>query len=110
MWKKTKFMGKIVRFSDWELTCGHQSVYTYTQMVNYLFHSLAHDRRRVLLYISLFFSYLRDMRIWKYLANYFPVQLIKTAELDSNKTYLMGCHPHGLFRQDCSALTHHSFG
>lgn len=40
---------------------------------------------------------LRDWQIWKYYANYFPINLIKTTELNANKNYLCGFHPHGYF-------------
>ena len=42
-------------------------------------------------------EWLRNASIWKYHANYFPVKLVKTAELDPDKgNYLLGNHPHGL--------------
>uniref|UniRef100_A0A0L8IH09 Acyltransferase n=1 Tax=Octopus bimaculoides TaxID=37653 RepID=A0A0L8IH09_OCTBM len=31
--------------------------------------------------------------IWKYFADYFPINLIKTAELDPSKNYIVGYHP-----------------
>ncbi|XP_036602554.1 2-acylglycerol O-acyltransferase 2-like [Trichosurus vulpecula] len=34
--------------------------------------------------------------VWKYLANYFPISLIKTAELDPTQNYIAGFHPHGV--------------
>ena len=39
---------------------------------------------------------LRQSFIWKLYADYFPVKLIKTFELDASKTYLFGYHPHGV--------------
>ncbi|XP_072466906.1 2-acylglycerol O-acyltransferase 2-like [Notamacropus eugenii] len=39
---------------------------------------------------------LKRWRVWKYLADYFPVSLIKTAELDPNQNYIAGFHPHGV--------------
>eukprot|EP00093_Oithona_nana_P012500 12500.XXX_852786_853986_1 [CDS] Oithona nana genome sequencing. len=43
-------------------------------------------------------QWLRQLRIWKYYAQYFPVKLIKTAELDPERqgNYLLGSHPHGI--------------
>ena len=42
-------------------------------------------------------EWLRNASIWKYHANYFPVKLVKTAELDPAKgNYLLGSHPHGI--------------
>lgn len=42
-------------------------------------------------------TYLRNVRwIWSHACDYFPITLIKTAELDPNKSYVMGYHPHGI--------------
>ena len=42
-------------------------------------------------------NWMRGAQIWKHYANYFPVKLIKTAELDPEAgNYLLGNHPHGL--------------
>jgi 2-acylglycerol O-acyltransferase 2 len=38
----------------------------------------------------------RKWRVWKYLADYFPVELIKTQDLDPNRNYIFGIHPHGV--------------
>ncbi|CAJ0567995.1 unnamed protein product, partial [Mesorhabditis spiculigera] len=38
----------------------------------------------------------RDMRIHRWFAEYFPVKLHKTAELDDSTNYLVGSHPHGI--------------
>ena len=38
----------------------------------------------------------RHFRIWKYLGNFFPVHLHKTADLDPANNYLVGYHPHGI--------------
>ncbi|GAB6023443.1 Diacylglycerol O-acyltransferase 2 [Chamberlinius hualienensis] len=32
-----------------------------------------------------------------YVRDYWPLRLIKTIDLDPNKNYVCGCHPHGLF-------------
>ena len=49
----------------------------------------------------------RKSPLWKYFANYFPVKLVKTAELDPNKgNYLLGSHPHGIISVGATA----SFG
>lgn len=34
--------------------------------------------------------YLRKWSIWKHLADYFPIQLLKTANLDPDKRYIFG--------------------
>ena len=42
-------------------------------------------------------QWIREARIAKYFTNYFPVKLIKTADIDATKgNYLLGSHPHGL--------------
>merc|ERR1719284_608927 len=38
----------------------------------------------------------RNWRIWKWYADYFPIKLVKTAELDPTRSYLLGSHPHGV--------------
>ncbi|DAA21911.1 TPA: monoacylglycerol O-acyltransferase 2 [Bos taurus] len=38
---------------------------------------------------------LRGATIWKYVKDYFPISLVKTAELDPSRNYLAGFHPHG---------------
>ena len=48
-------------------------------------------------------EWFRKAPLWKYYANYFPVKLVKTAELDPNKgNYLLGSHPHGII---CAGAT-----
>lgn len=38
----------------------------------------------------------RRWKIWRYFKNYFPVSLVKTCELNPNKRYIFGYHPHGI--------------
>ncbi|KAI8972643.1 diacylglycerol acyltransferase [Pilobolus umbonatus] len=38
----------------------------------------------------------RQMRLWNYFADYFPVKLVKEADLDPSKNYIFGYHPHGI--------------
>ncbi|XP_038050281.1 2-acylglycerol O-acyltransferase 2-like [Patiria miniata] len=45
---------------------------------------------------SRLWMWVRRWEIWKRGRDYFPVNLVKTAELDPAKNYLMGCHPHGV--------------
>ncbi len=40
--------------------------------------------------------FIRRWTLWRYLADYFPVSLVKTCELDPDKSYFMGIHPHGI--------------
>lgn len=41
-------------------------------------------------------AYVRKLRVWKYFRDYFPISLVKTTELDAEKNYIFGYHPHGL--------------
>ncbi|CAF5134113.1 unnamed protein product, partial [Rotaria sp. Silwood1] len=38
---------------------------------------------------------LRRLSIWTIVSNYFPIKLIKTEDLDPNRNYIFGYHPHG---------------
>ncbi|XP_039225612.1 2-acylglycerol O-acyltransferase 2-A-like [Crotalus tigris] len=38
----------------------------------------------------------RNSVIWRYAKDYFPISLVKTADLDPSKNYVFGCHPHGI--------------
>ncbi|KFQ36855.1 PREDICTED: 2-acylglycerol O-acyltransferase 2 [Merops nubicus] len=39
---------------------------------------------------------IRNSIVWRYMRDYFPITLVKTAELDPRQNYLMGFHPHGV--------------
>ncbi|NXE15353.1 MOGT2 acyltransferase, partial [Lophotis ruficrista] len=39
---------------------------------------------------------IRNSVVWRYMRDYFPITLVKTAELDPRQNYLMGFHPHGV--------------
>ena len=41
-------------------------------------------------------DFLRSFAHTKYLQDYFPMKMIKTADLDPNRNYIMGFHPHGI--------------
>ncbi|CAB04533.1 Acyltransferase [Caenorhabditis elegans] len=41
-------------------------------------------------------NWFRNLSLHKWFAEYFPVKLHKTAELDPNQNYLFGYHPHGI--------------
>ncbi|KAM9031901.1 2-acylglycerol O-acyltransferase 2 isoform X1 [Sarcophilus harrisii] len=41
-------------------------------------------------------QFIKRWRVWKYLADYFPVSLIKTVDLDPTQNYIAGFHPHGV--------------
>ncbi|XP_069920012.1 2-acylglycerol O-acyltransferase 3-like [Oryctolagus cuniculus] len=38
----------------------------------------------------------RHWRIWKHQRDYFPIKLVKTAELPPSQNYVLGAHPHGV--------------
>jgi 2-acylglycerol O-acyltransferase 2 len=38
----------------------------------------------------------RRLKMWNYFCDYFPISLIKTADLDPEKNYIFGYHPHGI--------------
>ncbi|XP_053187454.1 2-acylglycerol O-acyltransferase 3b [Scomber japonicus] len=40
--------------------------------------------------------FLRKWKVWDHMRDYFPIKLVKTAELNPNKNYILGCHPHGI--------------
>ncbi|KAH9369571.1 hypothetical protein HPB48_020684 [Haemaphysalis longicornis] len=41
-------------------------------------------------------DWVRSWTLWKYLRNYFPIQLVKTCDLPADRNYLFGYHPHGV--------------
>ena len=43
----------------------------------------------------------RRFWLWKYFCNYFPMELVKTKDLDPEKNYIMGYHPHGIIGCGC---------
>ena len=47
-------------------------------------------------------QFVRELRVWKYFRDYFPISLQKTTDLDPNENYILGCHPHGLM--SCGAF------
>ncbi|XP_034540020.1 2-acylglycerol O-acyltransferase 2 [Notolabrus celidotus] len=40
--------------------------------------------------------YLCSLKIWDYMRDYFPIKLVKTADLDPKHNYVLGFHPHGV--------------
>ncbi|XP_067889181.1 2-acylglycerol O-acyltransferase 2 [Heterodontus francisci] len=54
--------------------------------------------------------FLRSLRLWNHFRDYFPIHLIKTADLDPKKNYIFGFHPHGIlvagaFANFCTEMT-----
>lgn len=47
-------------------------------------------------------AFLRNLNLWEHACDYFPALLVKTAELDPTKNYIMGYHPHGII--SCGAM------
>lgn len=41
-------------------------------------------------------TFVRSLRIWNYYRDYFPITLVKTADLDPERNYIFGYHPHGV--------------
>ncbi|KAJ4930140.1 hypothetical protein JOQ06_019153 [Pogonophryne albipinna] len=41
-------------------------------------------------------TFVRNWRVWEHLRDFFPIKLVKTAELNPNKNYVVGIHPHGI--------------
>ncbi|XP_054979274.1 2-acylglycerol O-acyltransferase 1 [Sorex araneus] len=41
-------------------------------------------------------DWVRNMIVWRYLKEYFPIHLIKTQDLDPSHNYIFGFHPHGV--------------
>ena len=41
-------------------------------------------------------KWLQKSVLWKGLVDYFPVKIVKTADLDPSRNYLLGNHPHGV--------------
>uniref|UniRef100_W5KHW9 Acyltransferase n=1 Tax=Astyanax mexicanus TaxID=7994 RepID=W5KHW9_ASTMX len=41
-------------------------------------------------------AFVRSWKMWTHFKEYFPVKLVKTAELSPSKNYILGCHPHGI--------------
>ena len=41
-------------------------------------------------------KYIRNHKIWKYFKDYFPMELVRTVDLDPTRNYIFGYHPHGV--------------
>lgn len=51
---------------------------------------------RLFLYQFFRCEWVRDWRIWKYVIDYFPVDLVKTVDLSPDRHYVIGTCPHGI--------------
>ena len=47
-------------------------------------------------------NFMRRLSIFKYIADYYPITLVKTSELDPQKNFIFGYHPHGIFTEGAS--------
>ncbi|XP_048044092.1 2-acylglycerol O-acyltransferase 3b isoform X1 [Megalobrama amblycephala] len=57
-------------------------------------------------------KFVRNWEVWKHFRDYFPVKLVKTAELNPSKNYVLGCHPHGIMcvgAFSCFGTDHNGF-
>lgn len=41
-------------------------------------------------------QWVREWRLWKHFAHFFPAKIIKTCDYDPTKNYIFGYHPHGI--------------
>nr|XP_015196008.1 PREDICTED: 2-acylglycerol O-acyltransferase 3 [Lepisosteus oculatus] len=41
-------------------------------------------------------DWIRNWSVWKHIRDYYPVTLVKTAELSPSKNFVLGYHPHGI--------------
>ncbi|GFN89225.1 endonuclease-reverse transcriptase [Plakobranchus ocellatus] len=44
-------------------------------------------------------DWVRRWRLFKWSAEYFPLELVKTCDLPPSKNYILACHPHGIMCQ-----------
>ena len=43
-------------------------------------------------------NWVRSLTLWKKMSQYFPAKLHKTVDLSTDKSYIFGVHPHGIFQ------------
>ncbi|KAI8897133.1 diacylglycerol acyltransferase [Globomyces pollinis-pini] len=41
-------------------------------------------------------AWLRNLPLWVYMRDFFPMKLVKTCDLDPSRNYVFGYHPHGI--------------
>ena len=51
---------------------------------------------------DLLLNFTRRLSLFKYIRDYYPISLVKTSELDPQKNYIFGYHPHGVFTEGVS--------
>ncbi|GBP48084.1 2-acylglycerol O-acyltransferase 2-A [Eumeta japonica] len=47
------------------------------------------------------FEWVRNWHWWSLFRDYYPISLVKTADLDPSRNYLLACHPHGILPAGC---------
>ena len=47
-------------------------------------------------------NFMRRLPIFKLMRDYYPITLVKTRDLDPQKNYIFGYHPHGVFTEGAS--------
>lgn len=45
---------------------------------------------------NLFGKWIRNWPLWAFIRDFFPITLVKTADLDCNSNFILGYHPHGV--------------
>ncbi|XP_077399898.1 2-acylglycerol O-acyltransferase 1 isoform X2 [Vanacampus margaritifer] len=51
-------------------------------------------------------QWIRRWSVWEHFRDYFPIKLVKTVDLDPDKNYIFGFHPHGLVSSSKSSLSY----
>ena len=51
---------------------------------------------------DLLINFARRLSVFKYMRDYFPITLVKTSDLDPQKNYIFGYHPHGALTEGAS--------
>ena len=51
---------------------------------------------------DLLINFVRRLSVFKYMRDYYPITLVKTSDLDPQKNYIFGYHPHGAFTEGAS--------
>ncbi|RMX36837.1 hypothetical protein pdam_00000955 [Pocillopora damicornis] len=51
---------------------------------------------------DLLINFARRLSVFKYMRDYFPINLVKTSDLDPQKNYIFGYHPHGALTEGAS--------
>lgn len=49
-------------------------------------------------------EWVRNWRVWKYVIDYFPIDLVKTVDLPANRNYLIGTCPHGILWYEINSI------